>query len=172
MEGLEYPSIPRIPNPVREMKKQLDEALSLPTIDKYVAVTSKCGLGKKQGTKGTARGMEFDSYWEFAWYIYQVDIKGNVVTRNTIDSFEYTNELNEKARFFPDFKMQGCFHEIKGVYRANDLLKRDATLGLVTFWGPEEMKPIIKEVYQFDPNWKVEYMEMQHKTKYGKKSLY
>ena len=169
---IDFPTCPRVPNPVFEMQKSIESMLTLPFIEKFVPVTSKCGLGKTQGTKGTARGMEFDSYWEFAWYIYQVDIQGNVVTRNVTDSFEYINENNEKARFYPDFKMQGCFHEIKGIFRANDMLKQDATLGLVTFWGPEEMKPIIKEVYKFRPNWKSEYMEMTHKTKYGKSSLY
>lgn len=163
-----FPSAPRVDNPIFDMKKTIESITTLPDIIKFVPVTSKCGLGKKQGTKGLFRGIECDSYWEAAWYIYQVDIKGNVVTRNTAESFTYINENNEKARFFPDFKMQGCFHEIKGIFRTNDILKRDATLGLVTFWGPEEMKPILKEVYNFNPKWKDEYTEITHSTKYGK----
>lgn len=167
----ELPKCPQVPDPVWEMKKTLKTIIELPSIKKFTPVTTKCGLGKSQGTKGEARGMEFDSYWEFAWYIYQVDIKGNVVTRNTTDAFEYINENNEKARFYPDFKMQGCFHEIKGIFRPNDLLKQDATLGLVTFWGPNEMKPIIREVYKHNPKWKDEYLEIKHKTVYGKKRV-
>lgn len=156
-------------NPTLEIKRIIKDITNLPSIKKYTPVTSKCGLGKSQGTKGEARGMEFDSYWEFAWYIYQVDIQGNIVTRNTKDSFEYYNENNEKAKFYPDFKMHGQFYEIKGIYRPNDLLKKDATLGLVTFIGPEEMKSIIQAVYKHDPDWKTEYMEITHKTKYGSK---
>jgi hypothetical protein len=159
---------PLPPNPLRDMRIKLEHATDLPSIKKYVPVTSKCGLGKSQGTKGLFRGMECDSYWEAAWYIYQVDILGNVVIRNTKDSFEYFDETGNKARFYPDFKMQGQFHEIKGIFRPNDVLKKDATIGLVTFWGPAEMKPIIKEVYKHDPNWKTEYIEIMHATKYGK----
>lgn len=140
----------------------------LPSIQKYTPVVSKSGLGKKQGVQGIFRGMECDSYWEAAWYIYQSDIMGNTVTRNTKDFFRYTNENGEEAKFYPDFKMAGQYHEIKGVYRTNDLLKKDATLGIVTFWGPSEMKDIIKAVYKHDPNWKTEYLEITHKTKYGK----
>lgn len=151
------------------MKATIQTITELPVNNKYTVINTRNILGKKQGTKGEARGMEFDSYWEFAWYIYQVDIMGNVVTRNTTDSFTYLNENNEKARFYPDFKMQGLFHEIKGIFRPNDLLKQDATLGLVTFWGPTEMQPIIKEVYKKFPNWKTEYLEITHRTKYGKR---
>lgn len=168
----DIPSIwaPIAPNPVRDMQKTIENITNKLSIDKYVPVVSKCGLGKKQGVKGIFRGMECDSYWEAAWYIYHVDIIGNLVSRNTTDSFEYTDENGNKARFYPDFKMNGMFHEVKGIYRTNDILKKDATLGLVTFWGPDEMKPILKAVYAHDPNWKNEYMEITHATKYGKKN--
>lgn len=159
---------PLPPNPLRDLRSKLSGLTELPSIKKYKPVTSKCGLGKTQGTKGIFRGIEVDSFWEAAWYIYMVDIKGNVVTRNTKDSFAYIDENGNKANFYPDFKMQGQFHEIKGRYRPNDLLKRDATIGLVTFWGPEEMKPILKEVYKHDPNWKNEFIEITHATRYGK----
>lgn len=168
VEKVKFPECPLVPNPLIEMEKTMERILTLPSIDKFCPVTTKCGLGKTQGIKGIARGMEFDSLWEYAFYIYHTDIKGYSVIRNTTDSFEYINENNEKARFYPDFKMNSTFHEIKGIYRPNDLLKKDATLGIVTFWGPAEMKPIIKEVYKKFPNWKTEYMEISHRTKYGK----
>lgn len=170
-ETTALPNLPRLPNPIKDIKRAIETITDLPTVATYTPVTTKCGLGKTQGTKGQARGMEFDSYWEFAWYIYQVDILGNVVIRNTTDSFTYTNESNENARFYPDFKMQGQYHEIKGIFRTNDILKQDATLGLVTFWGPNEMKPIMKEVYEKFPDWKNEYVEISHATKYGKTKL-
>jgi len=154
-------------NPLRDMRRKIEDITKLPDIAKYKPIVSKCGLGKTQGTKGMFRGIECDSYWEAAWYIYMVDIKGNVVIRNTKDSFSYVDENGNKANFYPDFKMQGQYHEIKGRFRPNDILKRDATLGIVTFWGPEEMKPIIKEVYAFNPKWKDEYVEVSHVTKYG-----
>lgn len=170
--SLAIPDCPVVPNPVLELRLQMDKILTLPSLSKFTPVTSKCGLGKTQGTKGTARGIEFDSYWEFAWYIYQTDIKGNIVNRNTTECFNYTDENGVAARFFPDFKMGGCFHEVKGIFRPNDLLKQDATLGIVTFWGPKEMKPIIKKVYEYNPDWKTEYMEIAHQTRYSGKNYF
>lgn len=157
-------------NPLSETKRIIKNITTLPSIKKYKTRVSKCGLGKSQGTKGVARGMEFDSYWEFAWYIYQTDIQGNIVTRNTKNCFHYTNEDNIRSNFYPDFKMGGQFYEIKGIFRTNDLLKKEATIGLVIFVGPDEMKPIINEVNRRFPDWKDEYMNIKHKTKYGKSS--
>lgn len=170
MIDLKVPIAPIPEDPIAEMSVTMANIDRFPDLEnlRYSAKPSSCGLGKTQGTKGEARGIEFDSYWEFAWYIYQTDIKGNIVTRNTTDSFAYTNENGDEALFYPDFKMCGEYHEIKGIYRTNDMLKREATLGAVTFWGPAEIKPIIKMVTKEFPNWKNEYMEMSHKTVYGK----
>jgi len=158
-------------NPVWEMKQTMKTFEELPTNLVYKAVTtSKCGLGKTQGQKGEYHGMYFDSYWEFAFYLYFCEIKGHSVVRNTQDSFEYIDESGKAARFFPDFKVDGAYHEIKGIYRPNDMLKRDATIGLVTFWGPQEMRPILKAVYAYDPKWKERYQTvLPHKIAYGKK---
>lgn len=163
------PTVERPPNPFLELKKISDSLLEPPSAEKYTRIKTANGIGRKQGVKGEARGMSFDSYWEFAWYIYQTDLQNNVVNRNTTKCFTYINEDNEKAKFYPDFEMLGGFHEIKGIYRPNDLLKKEATLGSVIFWGPEEMKSILKEVYRKFPNWKDEYLEMKtQKVHYGK----
>lgn len=160
---------PLPPNPLRDMRIKLEHATDLPSIKKYVPVTSKCGLGKSQGTKGQARGISFDSYWEFAFYIYTTEIENRVCIRNTTDSFTYIDEEGKKAKFYPDFKVDGVYYEIKGIYRPNDLLKKDYCTGLVTFLGPAEMKPIIKAVYSYRPNWKDEYIEVKKQITYGAK---
>lgn len=72
------------------------------------------------------------------------------------------------CKFYPDFTVDGSYYEIKGIYRTKDLLKKQATLGRVTFIGPDEIKPIIKEVYAKYPNWKEWYHEEKHHTRLGK----
>lgn len=158
---------PLPPNPLRDLRSKLSNLTELPSIKKYKPVTSKCGLGKTQGTKGQARGISFDSYWEFAFYIYITEIENRTCTRNTTKSFEYFDESGNKAKFYPDFIVDGCFYEVKGIYRPNDILKKDYCTGLVTFLGPEEMKPIVKAVYKYRPNWKDEYIEVAKQIKYG-----
>ena len=166
---IRHPYAPLPVNPVRDMLQVIEHITDLPDISKYTPVVSKCGLGKTQGTKGTARGMQFDSYWEFGFYIYEAEIQGHSVVRNTKDSFDYTNSEGKPAKFYPDFKVDGRFYEIKGRFRPDDLLKREQTQGLVTFLDGAAMKPILKEVYKFRPNWKDEYLETTSmRTKYGR----
>ena len=46
---------PLPPNPLRDLRSKLSSLTELPSIKKYKPVTSKCGLGKTQGTKGIVR---------------------------------------------------------------------------------------------------------------------
>lgn len=158
-------------SPVWEMKQKIKTMCELPSFSHYKAVqTSKCGLGKTQGTKGQFRGMSLDSFWEAAFYIWCVDIRGGSCARNFKESFKYINMLGEDANFYPDFKTtEFGFAEVKGRYRDDDILKKEATQGVVTFFGPEEMKKIIKEVNKFNPKWREEYSQIATTQKYGKK---
>ena len=61
--------------------------------------------------------------------------------------------------------MNGQFHEIKGIFRANDTLKKNATLGVVTFWGPTEMKRIVQIVNKHNPKWRDEFVEVDLRKK-------
>ena len=151
--------------PVWDMKRKIAEITKLPDL---VNIRVPGLLNSKQSTQGSYNGIQFDSYWEFAFYLYHSKIRGAYVTRNTTESFDYVDENHKMCKFYPDFTVDGQYYEIKGIYRTKDLLKKQATLGRVTFIGPEEIKPIIKAVYARIPNWKELYHEEKHKTKLGK----
>lgn len=155
-------------NPVWVINQKIKYAGELPSYATYKPGSiSKCGLGQTQGTKGQFRGMSLDSYWEAAFYIWVVDVRGGTCTRNTTESFYYINSEGKEARFFPDFKTSEFgFAEVKGRFRPDDLLKRDATAGVVTFFDSEKMKPIMKEVNKFNPNWREEYSQVSIPIKY------
>ena len=157
-------------NPVAEMRVKIKRACALPSNKSYLQPVSKCGLGKKQGVKGTFRGMQLDSFWEAAFYIWMVDIRGSTCIRNTKDFFKYTDENGKPAKFYPDFKTPDFgFCEIKGIFRPNDQLKKEATAGMVKFFGPYEMKKILKEVDKYNPRWREEYSQTSsQKIHYGK----
>ena len=63
---------------------------------------------------GTYKGYYCDSSWELAFIMYQLD-NGNEVIRNK-DCFNYTHTDGSVKRFFPDFKINEVYYEIKGGY--------------------------------------------------------
>ena len=161
---LELPvvELPKIINPVVEMKIKIRNVTDLSKVVKKMKPIppSKCGLGKTQGVKGTFRGISMDSLWEAAFYIWMVDIKHATCIRNTKSFFTYTDADGKPAKFYPDFfTREYGYCEVKGIFRPNDVLKKSATMGTVKFFGPVEMKKIIKDVYKFNPKWKEEYVE-------------
>lgn len=125
-----------------------------------------------QGTKGVDKttGTHFDSIWEYAFFRYEKDIMAHVVSRNKDYYFEYRNDHNELKKFYPDFIVNGSYYEIKGIFRANDLCKKNATLGRVKFLDGEDIKPIMKELNKMIPNWRDDFQKdvFTRREKYGK----
>ena len=130
------------------------------------------GAGRTQGQQGIYKGIEFDSKWEYAYYRWATEIKNWVCVRNTSEWFNYRDEMGKTKKFYPDFKCNGQFVEVKGIFRANDLLKKEATFGKVEFIGPLEIKPIMKELREKIPKWLDDYTAHTHKTKLGIKNLF
>lgn len=129
-------------------------------LKKRVGPKSNGGVGP-QGTKGTDRktGTHFDSVWEYAFWRYHKDILCDIIVRNKDCFFEYKNSQNEDKRFYPDFIVNGGYFEIKGIFRENDLCKKNATLGKVKFLDGNDIKPIIKELNKAIPNWRDDYVK-------------
>ena len=63
---------------------------------------------------GTYKGYYCDSSWELAFLIYHLDMNHNV-QRNS-ESFDYITTEGLDRKFFPDFKIEDTFYEIKGGY--------------------------------------------------------
>lgn len=118
-----------------------------------------------QGTKGYGKdGTKFDSKWEYAYYIWKKDIKGEFIERNDHEDFiEYTDTNGKLRKFYPDFRVADgyCFTEIKGIWRDADLCKKDQC-PQVRFLDGNDLKPIIQEVNKKIPNWKDSYQEIIH----------
>ena len=144
------------PVTVKEMKDAIKDNGKLHYIDKAKA-TALTAKGP-QGIKGSARGADFDSYWEFAFYIWKRDIKGEYCERNIQDHVNYIDESGKVRKFYPDFKVVGGYAEVKGIFRPSDQCKMDQHPEIKFYFG-NEMKQIVKEVSQHFPKWKQEYME-------------
>lgn len=117
---------------------------------------SNTGIRGPQGKKGTnAEGIKFDSVWEFAYYTYKKQLKGEYIERNRTESLEYFSD-GKVLRFYPDFKTLTGYVEIKGIWREKDLLKQQQHPE-VEFIDGSGMKPIIDELNKKLPNWRKDY---------------
>ena len=172
ISSLNTPSVdcllPSVRNPFLELREHQQKIFNI-KVKKPFGLSS--GAGRKQGTQGLYKGIEFDSKWEYAYYRWATEIKNWSVTRNTSDFFNYRDAEGKNKKFYPDFKCNGNYVEVKGIYRENDVLKRNATLGKVQFIGPTEIKPIIKELKERIPKWLDDFTEHKHKTHLGKPKI-
>lgn len=158
-------------------KPDLDETLKLPAdvatpddLHRYVkSFTSEFDeeddIEKKKDLKnhsfqsisGTGDGVHFDSKWEYAYYRWAKDIRGYSIERNVSDYLYYLDAAGKRRRFYYDFMVNGCPHEVKGIFRANDVLKMEQCPQVKFIYG-DEMKHIIKEVYKEFPDWETSYI--------------
>lgn len=116
------------------------------------------GTHGPQGHKGVWDGIKFDSKWEYAFYRYHKEIAGNVIYRNKTEWYPYRDSAGMERRFYYDFTLNGQPYEVKGIFRERDLLKQQATSGLVTFVSGNDIKPLIKELNAKSPNWESDYV--------------
>ena len=94
------------PDEIDEMiDEQVDDACRLKHLEPVLIASGK--MYHQQGHKGMAHGMKFDSYWEFAYYLYQTEKEGKIVERNTSESIEYIDDTGKVAKFYPDFIVSG-----------------------------------------------------------------
>ena len=69
---------------------------------------------------GTYRGIACDSSWELAFVVYNMD-RGIDISRNK-DYFTYCYD-NKQHRFYPDFKLDDTYYEIKGQWTEQETAK-------------------------------------------------
>ena len=101
--------------------------------------------GAGHAKHGRYRGIWCDSSWEMAFLIYCLD-RGKVIERN-LDSWEYVSHKGITRRFYPDFRVDGVLHEIKGPQRPDDPLKIAAVdEPIVYIQGKVAMKPYLDYV--------------------------
>ena len=100
---------------------------------------------------GTYKGVACDSSWELAFIVYHFDRSINI-TRNT-QYFTYEYE-NGQHRFYPDFKLENTYYEIKGYWTDQETAK------IRSF--PNELKLIVLDLNEIQPY--IKYCE----EKYGK----
>lgn len=112
----------------------------------------------QQGHKGFAQGMKFDSFWEYAFYLYMTEKEGKVVERNRTEKLHYVDENGKQHNFYPDFIVGGKYYEVKGFLRPKDKLKMDQCWE-VTFVFGDEINPMIQWLNKNHPKWKDEYMQ-------------
>ena len=123
------------------------------TIKKMKANSGGLRIGSGKGKMGWYKGYYCRSSWELAWIVYQLD--HNVIPEQCSESFEYMIG-DEVHRYYPDFKINEVYYEIKGAHYNKWKYKKEQFPKdkiLIIIDGKKEIKPYI------------EYIE----KKYGKK---
>lgn len=145
------------PDEIDEMiDEQVDDACRLKHLEPVLTCSGK--MYRQQGHKGMAHGMKFDSYWEFAYYLYQTEKEGKIVERNTSESIEYINDTGKISKFYPDFIVAGQYVEVKGWLRPKDRCKMDQCWQVQFVFG-DDIKPMIAWLNQHHKNWRDEYIQ-------------
>lgn len=143
-----------IPEEIEEYQNSLENGI----LKNWDEPFQNTGIHGPQGQRGMYDGYKFDSIWEYAYYRWSKDIRGNLISRNRFEYLEYEFE-GYTRKFYPDFEENAQFVEIKGIWRPADLEKK-AQHPEVIFIDGDDIKPIIEELNNKLPNWRKEYMEM------------
>ena len=101
--------------------------------------------GSGRGKKGFYKGYWCDSSWELAWVIYNLD--HNIIFERSWDSFEY-EYLGKIYKYFPDFKMDNTYVEIKGYLTEQAMCKINSFVGEIIVIDKEKIKPYLTYVVE------------------------
>jgi hypothetical protein len=86
---------------------------------------TKEGLPSKcKNVKSIQDGVEFDSNAEKLYFNYNKYVEKKHIERNTTEALQYYDTSGQLRNFYPDFKVDGQFVEIKGVVSSLDECKR------------------------------------------------
>lgn len=126
-------------------------------VEKMEPTLTITGRSKQQGVKGTAQGEKFDSKWEYIYYLYVKEVRGEYIRRNHEEWVPYYDENGKERKFYPDFCINGGYAEVKGRFRPSDLCKMEQHPEIL-FISADDMKEIRKEVYKKCPKWESDYI--------------
>lgn len=116
--------------------------------------------GSGKGIKGRYKGIWCDSTWELAWVIYHLD--HDIKFERNYKGFSYLYE-EEIHTYYPDFKTEDTYIEIKGRRGYSDLDKKNKAK---IDYFPEK----ISILYQPDMKYILNYVESTYGENF--KSLY
>lgn len=101
--------------------------------------------GSGIGKKGWYKGYWCDSSWELAWVVYNID-HGIKFERN-FESFKY-NFQGKEHNYYPDFKIDDTFFEIKGYITEQSVSKLESFKNKIELIDKNKIKPFLKYVIE------------------------
>lgn len=115
---------------------------------------------KPKNIKSVSRdGVAFDSKIERIYYMYKKYIEHANIERNTSEHLDYRNCFGKNSWFYPDFKENGRFVELKGIMSPDDVQKRQQHPEVVWIVQSESFGKQLLETYKekldmLVPNWR------------------
>ena len=83
----------------------------------------------------TFEGIHFDSSWELAYYIWLIDHKKSFIYHPEYSLEYFDEEDNKNHNYYPDFLVEGVFHEIKGDQFFNEIGEPYNKYGKCFWWA-------------------------------------
>ena len=124
--------------------------------------------GSGRGKCGWYKGFWSDSSWELAWIIYNIDHR--IIFERNYKGFEYCFN-SKKYKFYPDFKIDSKFYEIKGYIDSKNKSKIEQFNDELIIIDRIGIKPYIEYVIKkYGKNYIELYENNPHKIK-NKKCL-
>jgi hypothetical protein len=100
----------------------------------------------------TDRGERVDSFWEYVAIVYWRTVRGAVVERNKTDHLLYVASDGKVRKWFYDLRINGEPYEVKGRFKPDDFLKRDAHPD-VKWIAEAEIEQYRQELNVLNPGW-------------------
>lgn len=109
-----------------------------------VGKTGGLRKGSGIGKQGCYKGYYYNSAWELAWIIYNID--HNIPFERNTEGFEYTFEY-KPHKFYPDFILSNKeYVEIKGYSSKQFEQKKQQFPHTLTVIGKSEITPFLRYV--------------------------
>ena len=125
-------------------RKETDEVTRREKISvKMKEVGGGCRIRSGRGKKGRYKGIWCDSSWELAWVIY--NLEHNIKFQRNTESFKYRFK-NQNRKYYPDFKIDDKYIEIKGYITEKFMVKVKSFAGNLEIIDKNGIKPFLDYV--------------------------
>lgn len=139
---------------VEEYEEFIDDLVTKP----ISRIKVNTPLNKTNIKKGyDINGNTYDSFAEYTFFKYMTLVEKATVERNEKSEYlDYYDENNKLRKYYPDFKVNGVWCEVKGRYTEKDRCKREQHPE-VEWYFQEDINRFRQYLNQNFPDWKKDF---------------
>lgn len=144
----------KVPKEVEDFEEFIDDLVSKP-ISRIKVNTALHQSNIKRGYD--VNGNNYDSFAEYTFFKYKTLVENATVERNEkSESLDYYDEDNKLRKYYPDFKVNGVWCEVKGRFTEKDRCKKEQHPE-VEWYFQEDINRFRQYLNQNFPDWKKDF---------------